>query len=84
MNKEILLGDKQNRRARRLKAVEDEARKTKKKRNVFMKSINEFDALLSNQATSNSETRNFARNSDLFHLCRRRWLLSELKNDPKM
>lgn len=33
---------------------------------------------------SNSETRYFRSKSDLFHLCRQCWLLSELKNDPKM
>ena len=75
------------------KVVEGGRDKVKKKQNEFMKSINEFDALLSNRSTSlreiNSKTRkNFARKKErpvyVFCCRRRRLLLSELKNDPKI
>lgn len=48
MNKEILLGDKNHRRPtyRRWRG------RTRRRENIFMKSINEFDALLSNRSTS--------------------------------
>lgn len=54
MNKEILLGDKNHRKLIGGRA----AAAAEQKEEWFMKSINEFDALLSNRSTSANKTAN--------------------------